>query len=152
MSRPERRKRSSLTGAHPAKPPTLAPMSAAQAPAREETSVGVDARTDFHAGVQAGVRVDARERRSDPEREQRARARTEVERAALAWGAARRKLTQREAAWIEMLGRARALGELPGVLGGFVHDAARRAGIDPAEIPAEVWVAAGLDQPSVKSR
>lgn len=132
MSRPERRKKSSLAGAHPAKPRPVEPV-AVQAPAVEDTSASTV--------VDAGTRL----RRSDPVREQRSRTRTEVERVALAWGAARRKLRQREAAWLEALGRARELGELPGVLHGFVHDAARRAGIDPAEVPAEVWHAAGLD-------
>ena len=148
MSRPERRKKSSLAGAHPAKPATVAPVVAqAPAPASESAGVMADARTDVQTGVQTGVRADVRARRSDPEREQRARARTEVERAALAWGAARRKLGQREAAWLETLARARELGELPGVLHGFVLDAARRAGIDPGEVPVEVWQAAGLDHP-----
>ncbi|MGW9310706.1 hypothetical protein ACWGPQ_22130 [Saccharomonospora azurea] len=50
-------------------------------------------------------------------------------------------------AWIAALERARELGALPGVLGDYVREGAERAGIEPAEVPAEVWRAAGLDHP-----
>lgn len=64
---------------------------------------------------------------------------------AWSWLSARRKLSERGEGWAAEMARARQLGALPGVLGEFIHEAAQQAGVDPSEVPAEVWRAAGLD-------
>ncbi len=89
----------------------------------------------------------ARTCEEDDLRAEQARARTEARDAAYGWGSARRKLDKKTRAWIAALERARELGALPGVLGDYVREGAERAGIEPAEVPAEVWRAAGLDHP-----
>lgn len=85
--------------------------------------------------------------RDDPNRIEQAQARTDARDAAYGWGAARRRLDARTRAWIAALERARELGALPGVLGDYIREGAERAGIDPSEVPVEVWRAAGLDHP-----
>ncbi|TDX84948.1 hypothetical protein [Amycolatopsis arida] len=61
------------------------------------------------------------------------------------WAAAVRKADRRLADFADELARARELGTLPGVLDGFIREAAERAGVAPHDVPAEVWRAAGLN-------
>lgn len=43
--------------------------------------------------------------------------------------------------------RARQSGTAPAVLREYIGEAAERVGIDPGDVPREVWRAAGVDPP-----
>lgn len=151
-AKPVRRKNSKLTGLHPAIPPEASlpapqPAPSLEAPAPEPTSTPAFAveLSGSTAAARERVPAPARTRDDDDVRAEQARARTDARDAAYGWGSARRKADRKTREWITLLERARELGALPGVLGDYVREGAERAGIDPADVPAEVWRAAGLD-------
>lgn len=157
-AKPARRRKSSLAGHHPAIPPEAVPSTTASeppapAPARAPAPAQASAPasvTELPSNLAAAPErgpAPARTREEDDLRTEQARARTDARDAAYGWGSARRKLDQKTRAWIASLERARELGALPGVLGDYVREGAERAGIDPSEVPVEVWRAAGLDRP-----
>jgi hypothetical protein len=132
-SRPPRRQTSSLVDEHPAfpAPPPEAPPAAPPA----EPPVGGSSR----AGARLREREEAREREHLTE----ARARTAARDAAWGWAAATRRANRRRDEWTEAMGAARRAGTLPGVLREYIAEAADRLGVDVADVPAEVWTAAG---------
>ena len=150
-AKPARRRKSSLAGQHPAIPPEAAPSTTAspEAPAPAQASAPASV-TELPSSPAAALErgpAPARTREEDDVRAEQARARTEARDAAYGWGSARRKLDKKTREWIAALERARELGALPGVLGDYVREGAERAGIEPGEVPVEVWRAAGLDHP-----
>ena len=148
-AKPARRRKSSLAGQHPAIPPEAVPSTTtspeAPAPAPAPASV-TELPSSPTAAPERGP-APARTREEDDLRAEQARARADARDAAYGWGSARRKLDKRTRAWIAALERARELGALPGVLGDYIREGAERGGIDPSEVPVEVWRAAGLDHP-----
>lgn len=157
-AKPARRRKSSLAGQHPAIPPEAVPAPTPQpAPTSDEdpaptpapalAPVSVTELPSSLAAAHERSPAPVRTRDEDDARAEQARARTDARDVAYGWGSARRKLDRKTREWIAALNRARALGALPGVLGDYVREGAVRAGIDPSEVPAEVWRAAGLDHP-----
>lgn len=156
-AKPARRRKSSLAGHHPAIPPEAVPSTTttsespapalAQAPAHASVPASVTELPDGPVAAPERGPAPVRTREEDDLRAEQARARTDARDAAYGWGSARRKLDKRTRAWIASLERARELGALPGVLGDYIREGAERAGIDPSEVPVEVWRAAGLDHP-----
>lgn len=150
-AKPARRRKSSLAGQHPAIPPEAAPSTTtspeAPAPAQASAPASVTELPSSPAAALERGPAPARTREEDDVRAEQARARTEARDAAYGWGSARRKLDKKTREWIAALERARELGALPGVLGDYVREGAERAGIEPGEVPVEVWRAAGLDHP-----
>jgi hypothetical protein len=69
---------------------------------------------------------------------------------AYGWAAARKRIERRTGEWAAAMAHARATGAAPGVLREFIAEAAQQAHIDPAEVPAEVWHAAGLELPAAQ--
>lgn len=139
-AKPARRRTSKLAAEHPAWPtPTAAPV----APDVEQPT---PAPGPDQSDSLARTRV-----RAQPEDEQAriaaAQVRTQARNAAWGWASARRKLDRRSSEWAAALARAREHGVLPGVLGDYIREATARGGIDPADVPAEVWQAAGLTPP-----
>ncbi len=154
-AKPVRRRKSSLAGQHPAIPPEAVPSTTtssespapALAPAPAPAPASVTELPNSPSAAPERGPAPARTREEDDLRAEQARARTEARDAAYGWGSARRKLDKKTRAWVTSLERARELGALPGVLGDYVREGAERAGIEPGEVPVEVWRAAGLDHP-----
>ena len=150
-AKPARRRKSSLAGHHPAIPPEAVPSttttseSPAPALAQAPAHASVTELPDGPVAAPERGPAPVRTREEDDLRAEQARARTDARDAAYGWGSARRKLDKKTRAWVTALQRARELGALPGVLGDYVREGAERAGIDPGEVPVEVWRAAGLD-------
>lgn len=166
MSKPPRRKASKLANLHPAYPqtppvPEDAPERAPEHPSapalvasqprdHEAAPTPGPAPSPQRAPEEARTRPRAYARTREREREVRrqvARSRTEARNAAYAWRSARKKLDDRTEEWVEMLRRARSLGESPEVLAEIVREAAQQAGVSATDVPAAVWQAAGLDLP-----
>lgn len=115
------------------------------APAPAPAAAGVDSGGDqAERGDQAGAAVTGD---SGVGRRERARARTAARDAAYGWTSARRRVDQRTREWVAATERARELGASPEVLGGYVREAADRAGVPLSEVPGEVWRAAGWSGP-----
>jgi len=116
-SKPQRRRKSSLAGEHPAYPaPVPQQATQQQQPPSPEQGGGAD----------------------------EARARKYARDAAYGWAATRRKLDSRTEQWTHEVTTARDAGTLPGVLREQIGEAADRAGIPLEQIPDEVWHAAGI--------
>jgi hypothetical protein len=79
------------------------------------------------------------------------RCRAQIRMAAHAYAAALRRPDQLRSGWVEEVARARKLDVPQTVVGGFITEAAKEAGIPESEIPAIVWQAAGLDPPAPPS-
>ena len=152
-AKPARRRKSSLAGHHPAIPPEAVPSTTtaseppAPAPARAPAPASVTELPNSPAAAPERGPAPVRTREEDDLRAEQARARTDARDAAYGWGSARRKLDRKTREWITLLERARELGALPGVLGDYIREGAERGGVDPSEVPVEVWRAAGLDHP-----
>lgn len=151
-SRPPRRRKSALASEHPAYPaPTPVPDKPAPEPGEQQAeqqfteSSREDTRTRVReqTSTAAGEDQVPRRRRSTPDE---ARARKYARDAAFGWASAMRKADTRAGEWAQQMERAREAGTLPGVLREYITEATERVGCDPAEVPSEVWHAAGLDR------
>lgn len=139
MTPVERRRRSKLAGSHPAYPHPVDPAAPPLAPADQAPP------TD-PAPPPTAPRPRAAER-DDPARLAAAMARKTARDAAWGWSAARKRIERRTGEWAAAMAHARATGALPGVLREFIDEAAQQA---RAEVPAEVWHAAGLEPPAAR--
>jgi len=136
QARPQRRRKSSLASEHPAYPPT-------QVPGADQDDSPTAGSVPEHPPDTTPSRADA-SARARPARGDEARARKLARDAAYGWASARRKTDKRLDEWATEMERARAAGSLPGVLREYIVEAAERVGLDPSDVPAEVWHAAGL--------
>lgn len=138
--KPPRRRRSSLAEQHPAYP-TPAPEPTQDRPPSESE------RDEFES--RAATRPPAHDATPDagPSRAAEQRARADARNAAWSWAKAAVRLDRRVAEWCDEMRRARQSGTAPAVLREYIGEAAERVGIDPGDVPREVWRAAGVDPP-----
>lgn len=135
MTPVERRRRSKLAGSHPAYPHPVEPAAPSEAPPAGPAPTPPSPRTA---------------EQDDTARLAAAMARKTARDTAWGWSAARKRIERRTGEWAAAMAHARATGAAPGVLREFIGEAAQQAHVDPVDVPAEVWHAAGLEPPAVR--